>query len=98
MEPAEEAEALEEAPETADESEPAPEAAEAAEEAEPAQPVCRATLTLNGEMNAASRRVFFAFANAGCALLQMTPEHADLENIFIELTEDESAQKGGAEE
>ena len=101
-EPAEEAEALEEAPETADESEPAPEAAEAAEEAEPpaepAQPVCRATLTLNGEMNAASRRVFFAFANAGCALLQMTPEHADLENIFIELTEDESAQKGGAEE
>ena len=48
-------------------------------------------------MNAASRRVFFAFAGAGCPLLQMTPVRADLENIFIELTEDEPAGKGGTE-
>ena len=31
----------------------------------------------------------FAFAKANVALLQMTPQKADLENIFIELTEDD---------
>ena len=62
--------------------------------AEPAAPaVCQATLTLAGDPAAACRAVFFAFAGAGCALLQMTPIKADLENIFIELTEDEPSGK-----
>lgn len=38
---------------------------------------------------AAARALFFAFAKANVALLQMTPQKADLENIFIELTEDD---------
>lgn len=33
------------------------------------------------------RNIFFAFARAGKAIVQMTPVRADLENIFIELTE-----------
>ena len=68
-----------------------PGAALAAEPAAPA--VCQATLTLAGDPAAACRAVFFAFAGAGCALLQMTPIKADLENIFIELTEDEPSGK-----
>ena len=54
---------------------------------------CEATLTLAGDPAAACRTIFFAFAKAGCALLQMTPVKADLENIFIELTEDEPSAK-----
>ena len=80
--------------------EPAEEPAEPAEEPAPTEeaPVtCKATLTLAGDPAAACRAVFFAFAAAGCALLQMTPVRADLENIFIELTEDEAGQKGGAQ-
>lgn len=68
-----------------------PDAALAEEPAAPA--VCQATLTLAGDPAAACRAVFFAFAKAGCALLQMTPIKADLENIFIELTEDEPSGK-----
>ena len=68
-----------------------PGAALAAEPEAPA--VCQATLTLAGDPAAACRAVFFAFAGAGCALLQMTPIKADLENIFIELTEDEPSGK-----
>ena len=68
-----------------------PDAALAAEPEAPA--VCQATLTLAGDPAAACRAVFFAFAGAGCALLQMTPIKADLENIFIELTEDEPSGK-----
>ena len=64
-------------------------------ERESGEKTTKATLTLAGDPAAACRAVFFAFAAAGCALLQMTPERADLENIFIELTESESAQKGG---
>src|SRR5699024_7325186 len=86
------------APEPAEEpAEPAEEPAEPAEEpaeeaAEDPPVTCKATLTLAGEPAAACRAVFFAFAAAGCALLQMTPVRADLENIFIELTEDEAGQ------
>lgn len=55
--------------------------------------VCKATLTLAGDPAEACRTLFFAFARAGYALLQMTPVRADLENIFIELTEDEPSGK-----
>lgn len=48
-----------------------------------------AILTVNGDLNAAARVLFFAFAKANVAILQMTPQEADLENIFIELTEDD---------
>ena len=50
---------------------------------------CRAELTVNGELNHAAAEIFFAFAKAEIPLLQMTPQKADLENIFIELTESE---------
>lgn len=55
--------------------------------------VCKATLRLAGDPAEDCRTLFFAFARAGCALLQMTPVRADLENIFIELTEDEPSGK-----
>lgn len=61
--------------------------------AAPAVPTCKATVTLAGDPVAACRTLFFAFADAQCALLQMTPIKADLENIFIELTEDEPSGK-----
>lgn len=68
-----------------------------ADEAVPAAPeektLCKATVTLAGDPTAACRTLFFAFAKAGCALVQMTPIKADLENIFIELTEDEPSGK-----
>lgn len=51
-----------------------------------------ATLTVNGDLTATARALFFAFAKANVALLQLTPQKADLENIFIELTEDEPQQ------
>ena len=57
-----------------------------------AEPDRTAELTVNGDLNAAARAIFFAFAKADIALLQMTPQKADLENIFIELTEDEAQQ------
>ena len=50
---------------------------------------CRAVLTVNGDLNEAAKAIFFAFAKAEIPLLQMTPQKADLENIFIELTESE---------
>ena len=85
--------------ETAEETLSAPE--EAAEAVLPADPaaaapapaVTKATVTLAGDPEAACRTIFFAFAEAKCALLQMTPIKADLENIFIELTEDEPSGK-----
>lgn len=55
--------------------------------------LCKATVTLAGDPAVACRTLFFAFAQAGCALVQMTPIKADLENIFIELTEDEPSGK-----
>lgn len=72
---------------------PADPAAAPAEPAAPAAPTCKATVTLGGDPVAACRTLFFAFADANCALLQMTPIKADLENIFIELTEDEPSGK-----
>lgn len=50
---------------------------------------CCAELTVNGELSHAAADIFFAFAKAEIPLLQMTPQKADLENIFIELTESE---------
>ena len=47
------------------------------------------TLTVNGDWTDAARALFFAFAKANVALLQLTPQKAGLENIFIELTEEE---------
>lgn len=61
-------------------------------------PVTQAILTLAGDPANACRTLFFAFAKAGCALVQMTPIRADLENIFIELTEDEPVRKEGADQ
>ena len=55
---------------------------------------CSATLTVNGELNEAAKEIFFAFAKAETPLLQMTPQKADLENIFIELTENEPTLPG----
>ena len=72
---------------------PADPAAAPAEPAAPAAPTCKATVTLSGDPVTACRTLFFAFADANCALLQMTPIKADLENIFIELTEDEPSGK-----
>lgn len=76
----------------------ADEAAPAADETAPTaaaeeKTLCKATVTLAGDPTAACRTLFFAFAKAGCALVQMTPIKADLENIFIELTEDEPSGK-----
>lgn len=79
--------------ETAEAVLPADPAAAPAEPAAPAAPTCKATVTLGGDPVAACRTLFFAFADANCALLQMTPIKADLENIFIELTEDEPSGK-----
>ena len=97
--PAPAEEAAEEPAEPAPTEEPAEPAEPAAEPAPAEEPpaTCKATLTLAGDPAAACRAVFFAFAAAGCALLQMTPVRADLENIFIELTENEADQKGGAQ-
>lgn len=89
---------------TIDKTEAAP-AAPAAEtagepgtgEADAAPARSTATLTLTGDPAAACRTLFFAFAGAGCALLQMTAVRADLENIFIELTEDQPAAEKEAE-
>lgn len=58
---------------------------------------CKATLTVSGDLNAACRAIFFAFAKAGTPLLQMTPVKQDLENIFIELTESEPPAADGEE-
>lgn len=79
--------------ETAEAVLPADPAAAPEEPAAPAAPTCKATVTLGGDPVAACRTLFFAFADANCALLQMTPIKADLENIFIELTEDEPSGK-----
>lgn len=49
----------------------------------------KARLEISGDPAEACRALFFAFAGAGKAILQLTPEKADLENIFIELTENE---------
>ena len=33
-----------------------------------------------------SKKLFFAFSQAGTAVLQMTMDHVDLEDVFVELT------------
>ena len=38
------------------------------------------------------KAIFYAFASAQRAILQMTPQKADLEDIFLELTEDNADQ------
>lgn len=65
---------------------------------QPAGPgTCRAALTLDtADLQAECRRLFFAFAAAGRAILQLTPVKADLENIFIELTESDAPPDDGS--
>ena len=41
----------------------------------------------NGDLYAVSRKIFFAFADARAALLEMSLKKANLEDIFLELTE-----------
>lgn len=55
---------------------------------------CKAQLEITGDAAEACKALFFAFAEAETAILQLTPEKADLENIFIELTD---AQPDGKE-
>ena len=55
---------------------------------------CKAQLEITGDAAEACRALFFAFAKAETAILQLTPEKADLENFFIELTD---AQPDGKE-
>ena len=55
---------------------------------------CKAQLEITGDASEACKALFFAFAKAETAILQLTPEKADLENIFIELTD---AQPDGKE-
>lgn len=55
---------------------------------------CKAQLEITGDAAEACKTLFFAFAKAETAILQLTPEKADLENIFIELTD---AQPDGKE-
>lgn len=50
-----------------------------------------------GEMPHICRQLFFAFARREKALLQLAPKKANLEDVFIELTEGDSG-KPGAEE
>ena len=47
----------------------------------------RAALRLDGEADI-RRELFFAFADAGCAMLEMGPVTRSLEEIFVELTAD----------
>ena len=51
---------------------------------------CKARLEVSGDAAEACKALFFAFAKAETAILQLTPEKADLENIFIELTDCDS--------
>lgn len=55
---------------------------------------CKAQLEITGDAAEACKALFFAFAKSETAILQLTPEKADLENIFIELTD---AQPDGKE-
>ena len=58
---------------------------------------CKAKLEVSGDAAEACKALFFAFAAAGTAILQLTPEKADLENIFIELTDSDEPQPDGKE-
>ena len=40
-----------------------------------------------------SKNVFFAFSQAGTPVLQMTMDHVDLEDVFVELVEEEPEKK-----
>lgn len=44
-------------------------------------------VTLEGTGDSTARKLFFAFADAGKAIVEMTPARASLEDIFLELTE-----------
>ena len=49
----------------------------------------RVKLTVNTDnITEVCKAIFYAFASAQRAILQMTPQKADLEDIFLELTED----------
>ena len=49
------------------------------------------------DIHEVSRAIFFAFAKAEKALLEMTLRHTDLEDIFIELTEGTTEEDAGAQ-
>lgn len=51
-----------------------------------------------GEISGVCRSIFFAFAQQGKALLELTPKKANLEDVFIELTENDSAEEREAEQ
>ena len=54
-----------------------------------AEPGSRVKLTVNTDhITEVCKAIFYAFASAQRAILQMTPQKADLEDIFLELTED----------
>ena len=50
-----------------------------------------------GEMPHICRQIFFAFARREKALLQLAPKKANLEDVFIELTEDTAAGSAAVE-
>lgn len=56
--------------------------------------VVEAVLSVSGEnLDEKSREIFFAFANAKKAVLNLNPVKASLEDIFIELTEDNAVSE-----
>lgn len=49
------------------------------------------------ELRTVSRQLFFAFAEKKKAILEMTSKRANLEDVFIELTEKEDSEEGDSE-
>ncbi|MEI3581011.1 MAG: hypothetical protein V8Q30_14075 [Acutalibacteraceae bacterium] len=47
-------------------------------------------MTICRDISEVSRAIFFAFAGAGQALLELSLKRASLEDIFLELTEGEA--------
>ena len=50
------------------------------------------------DLRSVSRQLFFAFAAEGKAILEMTSKKANLEDVFIELTEGEDSESEVEEE
>ncbi len=63
------------------------------EEKEPGVTEARVSVG-SGDIRGAERRLFFAFAEKGVALLELQTRRANLEEIFIELTEKEAENDG----
>ena len=56
--------------------------------------VCVDVQIASGEISDLSRSLFFAFAGKQKALLEMTAKKANLEDVFIELTENDMPEAG----